>query len=80
MVVIPLDNLFFFLSSKNSNLFKNKQNDTLQETPFLIKQLNIFFLGFPDGSVVKNPLGNAGGKGSIPGWGISPGKGNSNPL
>ena len=30
-------------------------------------------------SVVKNSPGNAGGKGSIPGWGRSPGKGNGNP-
>ena len=33
--------------------------------------------------VVKNPLanaGDAGGDGSIPGWGRSPGEGNGNPL
>ena len=38
------------------------------------------FVGFPDGSVVKNPLANAGDMGSIPGLGRSPGKGNGNPL
>ena len=37
-------------------------------------------MGFPDGSVVKNPPVNAGDEGSIPGLGRSLGKGNSNPL
>ena len=40
-------------------------------------------MGFPDGSVVKNPLANAGDTRvvcSIPGSGRSPGGGNSNPL
>ena len=39
--------------------------------------------GFPGGSVVKKPPANAGASrdtGSIPGWGISPGGGNGNPL
>ena len=35
---------------------------------------------FPGGSVVKNPLANAGDIGSIPGSGRSLGEGNSNPL
>ena len=38
------------------------------------------FLGFPAGSVVKNPPVNAGDLGSIPGSGRSPAEGNSNPL
>ena len=41
------------------------------------------FLGFPDGSVSKEPACNAGDTGDlglIPGSGISPGEGNSNPL
>ena len=37
-------------------------------------------MGFPGGSVVKNPLANAGDVGSIPGLGRSPGEGNGNPL
>ena len=37
-------------------------------------------LGFSGGSVVKNPPANGGDVGSIPGWGRSPGEGNSNPL
>ena len=32
------------------------------------------------GSVVKNPLANAGDTGSIPGLGRSPGEGNGNPF
>ena len=42
------------------------------------------YLGFPDGSVVKNlPTCKAGAArdiGLIPGWGRSPGAGNGNPL
>ena len=36
--------------------------------------------GFPGGSVVKNPLANAGDAGSIPGSGRYPGEGNGNTL
>ena len=41
------------------------------------------YLGFPGGTVVKNPPANAGDTGdmgSIPGSGRSPGIGNGNPL
>ena len=37
-------------------------------------------MGFPGGSVVKNPPAHAGDPGSIPGSGRSPGEGNGNPL
>ena len=37
-------------------------------------------LGFPGGSVVKNPPTNAEDMGSIPGSGRSPGDENGNPL
>ena len=37
-------------------------------------------VGFPGGSVVKNPPSNAVDCGSIPGSGRSPGEGNDNPL
>ena len=37
-------------------------------------------LGFPHGSVVKNPLANAGDASLIPGLGRSPGQGNGNAL
>ena len=37
-------------------------------------------LGFPGGSVIKNPPANAGDVGSIPGLGRCPGEGNGTPL
>ena len=37
-------------------------------------------MGFPGGSMVKNPPANAGDLGSIPQSGRSPGEENSNPL
>ena len=37
-------------------------------------------MGFPGGSVVKNPPANAGDMGFIPGSGRSPGEENGNPL
>ena len=37
-------------------------------------------MGFPGGSVVKDPPANARDMGSIPGSGRSPGEGNDNPL
>ena len=37
-------------------------------------------MGFPGGSMVKNPPANAGDPSSVPGSGRSPGKGNANPL
>jgi len=37
-------------------------------------------MGFPGGSVLKNPPASAGDTGSIPGLGRSPGGGNGNPL
>ena len=37
-------------------------------------------LGFPSGSVVKNPPANAGDTGLISGSGRSPGEGNGSPL
>ena len=40
----------------------------------------IEWLGFPGGSMGKNPPGNAGDVGSIPGSGRSPGEGSGNPL
>jgi len=40
----------------------------------------MFSWGFPDGSVLKNPLANAGNTSSISGSGRSPGGGNSNLL
>ena len=47
------------------------------------KQLMTKFMGFPGGSVVKNPPANAEDVGNmclILGWGRSPGEGNGNPI
>ena len=38
------------------------------------------WMGFPGGSVVKNPPANVGDLGLIPGSGRSSGEGNGNPL
>ena len=40
----------------------------------------ISWVGFPGGSVIKNPPANAGDEVSIPGSERSPGEGNGNPL
>ena len=50
---------------------------------YQIERMNTLKRGFSGGSVVKNPLANAGDAGdvgSIPGSGRSPGGGNGNPL
>ena len=46
--------------------------------PCVIQQFILAILGFPGGSVVKNPPANAEDMGSIPGLGRSPGEGNGN--
>ena len=49
----------------------------------MFKSFNIIYealMGFPGGSVVKNLPANAGGLGSIPGSGRSPGERKDNPL
>ena len=40
----------------------------------------MILMGFPGGSVVKNPPANSGDLGLIPGSGRSPGEGNDNPV
>ena len=40
----------------------------------------IYIWGFPGDSDGKESACNAGDLGFIPGWGISPGEGNDNPL
>ena len=42
--------------------------------------LSIFFVDFPGGYYGKASACNAGNRGSIPGWGRSPGEVNDNPL
>ena len=44
------------------------------------RELLLVDLGFPGGRVGKNLPANAGGTGSIPGAGRSPGEGSGNPL
>ena len=57
------------LKEERKNLIFLFFEETLQE-----------LLGFPGGSVVKNPLDNAGDANSIPGLGKSPGEGPGNLL
>ena len=48
-----------------------------------LSEFHILYVGFPGGTVVKNPPANAGDtrdSGSIPKSGRSPGGGNDNPL
>ena len=42
--------------------------------------IDIYHVGFPSGTLVKNPPANAGDSGSILGSGRFPGRGNGNPL
>ena len=42
--------------------------------------VSFYILGFPHGSVIKNPPANARDVGSIHGWGRFPGIGKDNPL
>ena len=50
-----------------------------KNVPMYLANNNNVCVGFPGGSVVKNPPANVGDAGSIPDSGISPGK-NGNPL
>ena len=47
---------------------------------FPLKTKHRALVGFPSGSVVKNPPANVGDLSLIPGSGRSPGEGNGNPL
>ena len=58
---------------KSPTLHKDKVNQK-KMVPLVLK------LGFPDGSVVKNPPANAGDEGSILRLGRSSGEGLGNPL
>ena len=53
------------------------QNSSMVEVFYLVFSDTV---GFPGGSVVKNPSASARDAGSIPGSGRSPGRGNGNPL
>ena len=56
------------------------KNYTLMFFKDIINGGTLYKLGFPGGSVLKKLPANAGGIGSIPGLGRSPGAGNGNPL
>ena len=64
---------------KKNVFFKKRFNGSINKLQcislfgFLLKQ------GFPGGTVIKNLPANAGGTGSIPGLGRSPGEGNGTP-
>ena len=54
---------------------RNVYNNTIH-----LRQCTPLLWGFSGGSVVKNLPANSRDSGWIPGWGRSPGEGNSNPL
>ena len=61
------------------NNVRNQREDRISGLP----EVDCFVLplvGFPGGSVVKNPPANVGDAGSVPGWGTSPGEGSGYPL
>ena len=55
-------------------------NSRTQQMLFFFFSEVVHLMGFPGGSVVKNPPADAGDTGSIPGSGRSPGEGNGDPL
>ena len=57
----------------------HRESDMTQSN-FTFTFTTLKLLGFPSGSVVKNPPASARDSGLIPGSGRSPGEGNSNPL
>ena len=57
----------------------HRESDMTQSS-FTFTFTTLKLLGFPGGSVVKNPPASARDSGLIPGSGRSPGEGNSNPL
>ena len=61
------------------NIFKKKKFSFVCVSVYFLKVLH-HLMGFPDGSVLKNPPANVGDMGSIPGLGRSPGEGGDNPL
>ena len=59
---------------------KLKPKDDQSQTANEVLSCSQSIIGFPGGSEVKASACNAGGLGSIPGLGRSPGEGNGNPL
>ena len=80
---LPVKNLILFLLIKNSLV--NIKSRSFQQNSFMsniIMGFGSWVLGFPGGSVVKNPpanAGDAGDMGSTPGSGRFPGGRHGNP-
>ena len=67
------------LNKKGLSLISLCKYDQWQISIIIIRG-GIIQIGFPGGTVVKNPPANSGDVGPIPGSGRSPGEGNGNPL
>jgi len=73
--------LYVYIDTKKSPIWEKVQSGEFPGGP--VVKTGLTALGFPGGSVVKNPPANAGDAGDvglIPGLGRSPGEGNGNPL
>ena len=70
----------FWMTKENKAKVRNL--DKRFSTHICSKKLIFWYMkmGFPGGTVVKNPPANAGDSGLIPGLGRSSGEGNGNPL
>ena len=71
------------LPSSRGSSWPGDQTHTAEPPENPVRGIGCHKLGFPDGSVVKNPPANAGDigdAGSLLGSGRSPGEGNGNPL
>ena len=71
--------------ASSGNFPTQESNRGLLQWRQILQQLSCYgspksIKGFPGGSVVKNPLVNAGERGSIPGQGRFSGRGNGYPL
>ena len=75
-----LSSSFLILTSACSNPLLNVSSEFFFIHITVYFQFHYFHLGFPDGSGIKNLPANAGDVALIPGSGISPGRGNGNPL
>ena len=74
---VHLLNILSVVSPQFSHNFKESRKEkNSTELSWRVKEA----MGFPGGSVVKNPPANARDAGLIPGLAGSPGEGNGNPL
>ena len=71
------------LETPKTSLLGDQKEVLVTETGSQKKEIyeqGIYNMGFPGGSVIKNPPTKAGDAGSIPWSGRCPGEGNGNPL